>query len=157
MVSEGAPSQKSGATDRQEVFRRLVQSYVQTGKAEYDKGYFEQAVKTFHMAQGYQEYLAADEREQLSSLLVKAQTAIAQRQRALETFLTVNKLIEQDQLREAKNHLERLKDNAFLTEKERAQGIEDEAGRQKYLLENPTHREIITRAEKAGLNALLKL
>ena len=106
MVSEGAPSQKGGATDRQEVFRRLVQSYVQAGKTEYDKGYFEQSVKTFLMAQGYQEYLTADGREQLSALLEKAQTAVNQRKRALETFQTVNTLIKQDKLNEAKKHLE---------------------------------------------------
>ena len=54
MVSVGVSSQQNDATDRQEIFRRLVQSYVQAGKEEYDKGYFNQAVKTFHMAQGYQ-------------------------------------------------------------------------------------------------------
>ena len=72
LTSQGAPSSESGATDRQEVFRRLVQSYVETGKEEYDKGYFEQAVKTFQMAEGYQEYLTAEGREQLGTLTKKA-------------------------------------------------------------------------------------
>jgi len=143
MVSEGAPSQKSGTTDRQDVFRRLVQSYVQTGKTEYDKGYFEQSVKTFHMAQGYQEYLTADGREQLSALLEKARTAVAQRKRALETFQTVQKLIKQDKLDEAKNHLESLKDNAFLTQKERAQITEVLTQINVQISEDKTHSEKI--------------
>jgi Flp pilus assembly secretin CpaC/tetratricopeptide (TPR) repeat protein len=156
-VSEGAPSQKSGATDRQGVFRRLVQSYVQAGKAEYDKSYFEQAVKTFHMAQGYQEYLSADEREQLNSLLEQAQTAIAQRKRALETFQTVNKLVKQDQFREAQNHLERLKDNAFLTKKERAQIAEVLTQIDVQIAEDKTHSEAIRNRKVSTTEMLEKI
>ena len=121
LASQAAPSSESGGTDRQEVFRRLVQSYVQAGKEEYDKGYFEQAVKTFQMAEGYQEYLTPAGREQLGTLTKKAQTAVVEKKRALETFATVNKLIKQNQLTEARTPLEGLSTNEFLTKDERAQ------------------------------------
>jgi hypothetical protein len=54
-ASEFAQSQENGAVSRQEAFRRIVESYFQAGKGQYDKGYYEQALKTFVMAQGYQE------------------------------------------------------------------------------------------------------
>ena len=120
-ISQAAPSQESGATDRQAAFRRLVQSYVQTGKEEYDRGYFEQALKTFQMAEGYQEYLTAAGREQLSTLTKQAQTGTTQRKRTLETFQAVNQLIKQDQLVEAGTLLEGLGASEFLRQDERTQ------------------------------------
>jgi tetratricopeptide (TPR) repeat protein len=120
-MAEATPSQESGATDRQAAFRRLVQNYVQTGKEEYDRGYFEHALKTFHMAEGYQEYLTAAAREQLTALTEKAQTAVAERKRTLETFQTVNDLVKQDRLVEAGTRLKGLTTNEYLTADERAQ------------------------------------
>lgn len=69
-VAEEAPS------DKNEAFRRIVQNYIQAGKEEYDKGSFKQAEKTFLMAQEYQKYLTATEKEQLNELLKKAQNAL---------------------------------------------------------------------------------
>ena len=54
-VSGVTASQENGAGDRRAAFRRLVQSYIQTGKAEYDKRYFAEAEKTFLMAKPYRE------------------------------------------------------------------------------------------------------
>jgi thioester reductase-like protein len=120
-VSSVTASQENGASDRREAFRRLVQSYVQTGSAEYDKRYFAEAEKTFLMAKPYREYLSAAERDQLDALLMKAQTATAERKRALEIFPLVNGLIKQDKLTEAKVRLNSLKASAFLTTNEQAQ------------------------------------
>ena len=92
-VSGLAASQENGAGDRHAAFRRLVQSYVQIGKAEYDKGHFAQAEKTFLMTKPYREYLTPAAREQLDTLLNKTQTAVAERKRALEAFPAVNNLI----------------------------------------------------------------
>jgi len=114
-VSGVAASQENGAGDRKAAFRRLVQSYVRTGKLEYEKRYFGEAEKTFLMAKPYREYLKPAEREQLDALLKKTQTAIAESNRALETFATVNNLIKQDRLTEAKTHLEGLTDSEFLS------------------------------------------
>ncbi len=52
-VSKVAPSQENEGASRQEAIRRIVQTYIQTGQQEYKKGFFEQAAKTFLMAQGY--------------------------------------------------------------------------------------------------------
>ncbi|MEA3226384.1 MAG: hypothetical protein U9Q07_10580, partial [Planctomycetota bacterium] len=123
-VSAVATSQENGAGDRREAFRRLVQSYVQAGKVEYEKRYFGEAEKTFLMAKPYQEYLTPADREQLSALLKNAQTAVAERKRALGMFPMVKSLIEQDKLAEAKKRLENLKTSAFLTKYEQAQIVE---------------------------------
>jgi len=114
-------SQENGATDREAAFRQIVQSYVEAGKGEYNKGYYEQALKTFVMAHGYQEYLTASGREQLRAHLEKAQSAVAKRKLALEKFQTVDNLIKQGKLIEAKTYLENLKNNEFLTKDEKTQ------------------------------------
>ncbi|NQT03466.1 MAG: hypothetical protein HQ580_15675, partial [Planctomycetes bacterium] len=117
-VSQVAPSQESKGTERQKTVRRIVQTYLQTGKGEYAKGFFEQAVKTFQMAQGYEEYLTVAVREELGEFLEKSQIAVLKRKRALETFRTVNELIKRDQLIQAKTYLEKIKENEFLTKEE---------------------------------------
>jgi len=117
-LSEVASSQEGSETERQKTYRRLVETYLKTGQKEYDEGHFEEAVKTFQMAQGYEEYLTAATRELLSEELEKSQIAVLKRKRALDTFRTVNDLIKQDQLKQAKTYLEKIKDNEFLTEQE---------------------------------------
>ncbi|UCE47259.1 MAG: hypothetical protein JSW47_16850, partial [Phycisphaerales bacterium] len=114
-VSGVAVSQENGSGDRRAAFRRLVQSYVRTGKLEYEKRYFGEAEKTFLMAKPYREYLTDAERKELDALLKKAQTAVAQSRRALDTFAAVNNLIKQDKLTEAKTRLESLTDSEFLS------------------------------------------
>ncbi|MFC1603831.1 hypothetical protein ACFL5F_02280, partial [Planctomycetota bacterium] len=116
-----AQSQENGAAAREEAFRRIVQSYVQAGKGEYDKGYYEQSLKTFVMAQGYQEYLTETGRAELHAHLEKTQAAVAKRKLALEKFQAADKLIEQNQLIEAKVQLESLSKNEFLTKDEHTQ------------------------------------
>ena len=120
-LSETVSSQENEATDRQTAFRQIVQSYVEAGKAEYNKGYYEQAVKTFVMAQGYQEYLTAAGREELRAHHEKAQDAAAKRKLALEEFQTADQLITQNRLIEAKTHLENLSKNEFLNKDEQTQ------------------------------------
>ncbi|TFG44909.1 MAG: hypothetical protein E4H40_08880, partial [Candidatus Brocadiia bacterium] len=121
ILSEAVSSQENEATDRQAAFRKIVQSYVEAGKVGYDKGYYEQAVKTFVMAQGYQEYLTVAGREELRAHLDKAQTATAKRKLALEKFQTADQLIKQNRLIEAKTHLENLRSNEFLNKDEQTQ------------------------------------
>ena len=116
-----AQSQENGATDREEAFRRIVHSYVQAGKGAYDKGYYEQALKTFVMAQGYQEYLTESGRQQLYAHLEKTKAAVAQRKLALEKFQAADQLIRQNQLIEAKASLESLNKNEYLTKDEQVQ------------------------------------
>jgi len=120
-ISRVAPSQENEGSERREAIRRIVQTYLQTGQEEYAKGFFEQAVKTFQMAQGYEEHLTVAVREQLGGLLEKSQIAVLKRKRALETFRAVNDLIKRDQLIQAKTYLEKIKDNEFLTKEELTQ------------------------------------
>ncbi|MDT8303576.1 MAG: hypothetical protein RQ760_19000, partial [Sedimentisphaerales bacterium] len=120
-LSTVAPSQENEGSERRESIRRIVQTYLQTGQEEYAKGFFDEAVKTFQMAQGYEEYLTVAMREQLSGLLEKSQIAVLKRKRALETFRAVNDLIKRDQINLAKTYLEKIKDNEYLTKEERVQ------------------------------------
>jgi len=120
-LSQVAPSQENKDVDRQEAIRRIAQTYIQTGQEEYRKGFFEQAVKTFLMAQGYEEYLTVATRERLQELLKESQIAVLERKGALETFRVVNDLIKRDQLIAAKTYLEKIKDSKFLTTEEKEQ------------------------------------
>ncbi|MHC4324620.1 MAG: hypothetical protein ACYSUX_10135, partial [Planctomycetota bacterium] len=113
-----AHSQENGAADRETAFRRIAQSYVQAAKGEYDRGYYEQALKTFAMAQGYQEYLTATGREQLHAHLEKTRAAAARRKLALEKFQAADELIQQNQLIKARANLESLKKDEYLTKEE---------------------------------------
>jgi len=94
-VSQVAPSQEKEGADRQEANRRLVQVFLQLGQEQYDKGFFEEAVKTLLSAREYEEDLTVAVREQLNELLEKSQSqsqqiAVLKRKHALETFWAVN-------------------------------------------------------------------
>jgi len=120
-LSKAVSSQENEATDRQAAFRQIVQSYIEAGKGEYSKGFYEQAVKTFVMAQGYQDYLTATGREELRAHLEQSRSAQAKRKLALEKFQTTDQLIKQNRLIEAKTHLESLSKNEFLNKDEHTQ------------------------------------
>jgi Flp pilus assembly secretin CpaC/tetratricopeptide (TPR) repeat protein len=117
-LSRVAPSADKEGNDRQEIIRRIVQTYIQTGQEEYAKGFYDQAVKTFQMAQDHEKDLTVEVREELSGLLEKSKIAVLKRKRALETFRAVNDFIKQDKLIEAKKYLGKIKDNEFLTKEE---------------------------------------
>ncbi len=118
-VSQVSLSQENKGTEKQEAIRRVVQIFIETGQKEYKEGYYEEAVTTFLMAQGYEKDLTVDVREQLNEFLEKSRIAVLERKRALETFWAVNELIKQDQLIKAKAYLEKIRDNEFLTKEER--------------------------------------
>jgi len=130
-LSETVSSQDNNANDRQTAFRQIVQSYIEAGKVGYNKGYYEQAVKTFVMAQGYQEYLTVAGREELRAHLEKSRAAAAKRKLALEKFQTadqlikqnrlIDQLIKQNRLIDAKAHLESIRSNEFLNKDEQTQ------------------------------------
>jgi len=140
-VSGVMASHEDAAGDRQRAFRRVGQSYVQTGKAEYDKRYFAEAEKTLLMAKPYRRYLSSAERERLDALLKKTQTAIAQRKLALETFQTLDSLIKQDKLAEARTRLDTLKSSELLTDAERTQIVEVVRQLDLQIADDQTHTE----------------
>ena len=102
-----------------ETMHNLVQRMIKVGTTQYERTFYDQAEKTFSMAQGYQEYLSAEERGQLSEFLDKARFAALERNRALEHGQKAGELFREGKLVEAKTSLERIKDNKFLTEQER--------------------------------------
>ena len=113
-----AMSEENDGSERQKTIRRVVQIFIDTGKEEYGKGYFEGSVITFQMAQEYEKDLTVAVREQLGGLLKKSQIAVLERQSARDTFRRVDDLIKHDQLSQAKTNLEKIKDNEYLTKEE---------------------------------------
>jgi type II secretory pathway component GspD/PulD (secretin) len=115
-----APSQEEGA-DKDRIIRQIVYNYIQVGADQYVKGFYDEAEKTFLMAQGYQEYLTVTERQQLEGFLVKTREAASQRKRIVETYQGIMVLLSRDQYAKAKEELEKIKDSQFLTKAEKAQ------------------------------------
>ncbi|UCG58500.1 MAG: hypothetical protein JSU70_03125, partial [Phycisphaerales bacterium] len=106
-------------TGDDEVMQRVVQYLLRVGTDQYDRGYYDQAEKTFLMAQGYEEYLTAAERSEVEMRLKRARAAVLGRARALQDMQTAQGLIAQGGTAEAKAYLEKIKDSEFLTDKER--------------------------------------
>lgn len=116
-LSDVAPSQPSGA-DKEKIVRQVAQKWIEVGAEQYKRGYFKAAKQSFLLAQDYQEYLTADEREKLTALLEKTHKGILERERILETIQTADGLIKQGELIKAKARLEEIKDSEFLTKAE---------------------------------------
>ncbi|MGD2095617.1 MAG: hypothetical protein PVH77_11470, partial [Phycisphaerales bacterium] len=148
-ISNLALSQENEGDDRGAAIRRIVQTYIQTGQDEYKKGFYDQSVKTFLMAQGWEEYLTAAMRRQLNEHLQKSQAAALKRRGALDTFRKVDELIKMDRLVEARASLEKIRDNEFLTKLERKQIAEVFRQIDAQLIEDKS------RLEKAKRNELL--
>jgi type II secretory pathway component GspD/PulD (secretin) len=157
IISNTATSQANGVADRQQAFRRIIQSYIQTGQEEYQRGFYEQAEKTFLMAQGYQQYLTAAGREHLAALIMQAQTAAANRKHALDAIQSANNLILQDKLIEAKAALETIRSNEFLTENEQAQISEVLQQINTQLIEDKEHSNKVEAGKLAAAEKLEKI
>jgi type II secretory pathway component GspD/PulD (secretin) len=116
-LSDVAPSQPSEA-DKEKIVRQVAQRWIQVGAEQYKRGYFKAAKQSFLLAQDYQKYLTADEREKLTALLEKTHKGILERERILETIRTADGLVKQGELIKAKARLEEIKDSEFLTKAE---------------------------------------
>jgi type II secretory pathway component GspD/PulD (secretin) len=116
-LSEVAPSQPSEA-DKEKIVRQVAQRWIQVGAEQYKRGYFKAAKQSFLLAQDYQEYLTADEREKLTALLEKTHKGILAREYILEAIRTADGLIKQGERIKAKARLEEIKDSEFLTKAE---------------------------------------
>jgi hypothetical protein len=117
-LSEVAPAQ-SNTADSKDVVRQVAQKWIQIGAEQYKRGYFRAAEQSFLRAQDYNEYLTADEREQLTALLNKTHAGVVERERILEAIRAADELVKQGELDEAKSHLANIKDSEFLTNEER--------------------------------------
>jgi type II secretory pathway component GspD/PulD (secretin) len=116
-----APSQEIGTEEQKKVVRKVAQKWIQDGMAQYDRSFFKLAERSFLRAQDYKDYLTADENKKLSELIEQTHLAVLERQRILEHIQTADLLIRQGDLTKAKAHLEKVKDNKYLTEAERKQ------------------------------------
>jgi Flp pilus assembly secretin CpaC len=117
-LSGVAPTQP-GEADKEKIVRQVAQKWIEVGAEQYKRGYFKAAKQSFLLAQDYQKYLTADEREKLTALLEKTQKGILERERILEIIRTADRLVKQGEPIKAKAKLEEVKDSEFLTEAER--------------------------------------
>jgi len=122
-VAGVAPSQDGGAGEKESI-RQLVRTYIEKAADQLDGGAYSEAEKTLLMAQNFQELLRPDQREQLQDMVDKAHILAVNRERADETFRAVNELILRDQLEQAKDRLDKIRNNQSLTDDERKQIVE---------------------------------
>ena len=104
---------------KQEVLRQVAQDWIQVGMGLYRRRSYEAAERSFLRAQEYQKYLIAAERGKLNELLKEAHIAALERKYILEHIQKAYKSVNQNQLIETKAHLEKVRDNEFLTKTER--------------------------------------
>ncbi len=119
-VTEVTQSQTSEA-DAYIAYNKIAKSWIQKGTNQYNEGLFEEAEKSLSQAKSYGKYLNTTESKQLNELLEKTRVAAFERKRTSETYKLVAELIKQDNLAEAKAHLETLKNYTSLREEEQAQ------------------------------------
>jgi hypothetical protein len=103
------------------VSREVVQDWIQVGISQSKKGLYEQAEKSFLAAQEYQEYLTAEEQNQLEKYIAEANQAVVERQPVLEHIKKARELLSQGQPVKARAHYEKVRKSPYLTEQERKQ------------------------------------
>jgi len=89
------------------------------GQKQYDSGSYDQAQKTFQMAQVYKDYLDPVEQRKLQSLQAKAGSAAVERKRVLEAKQAADESRRKGDAVAARARLESIKNSEFLTEQER--------------------------------------
>jgi len=105
--------------DERKAVKQVAQNWIQIGTKQYQKGLYRAAEQSFLYALDYREYLTDAEREKLNELLEKTHIAAAERKRILGSIQTANELVKRGELRKARVYLDRVKENAFLTEQEK--------------------------------------
>jgi len=120
-VLSGVSLSQANNKDRTEAVREMAKAFIERGTEQYELGRYLEAERSLLRALDYQKYLTAATREELNGLLEKAHTAVVERERILEHIRAAEKLIKQDQLIEARLHLEEVKGSGVLSEDERGQ------------------------------------
>lgn len=110
---------------KQKVLRQVAQDWIQVGMGLYRRRSYEAAERSFLRAHEYQKYLIAAERGKLNKLLKEAHIAALERKYILEHIQKAYKSVNQNRLIETKAHLEKVRDNEFLTkaEQEKLNGL----------------------------------
>ncbi|MCU0917508.1 MAG: hypothetical protein MUC88_23530, partial [Planctomycetes bacterium] len=99
--------------------RHLGQYMMRVGQEQYDRGLYDQAQKTFQMAQGYKAYLDAEEQRALQSLEQKAGSAAVERQRVVAARQAAEESRRKGDFAAARAALESIQRSEVLTEIER--------------------------------------
>jgi hypothetical protein len=103
------------------VSRETAQDWIQVGISQSKKGLYEQAEKSFLAAREYQEYLTAEEQNQLEKQIAEAHNGVVDRQPVLEHIKKAQELLAQGQPVKARAHYEQACKSPYLTEQERKQ------------------------------------
>ena len=124
IMSQVAPCQ----TDKEKTVRHVAEKWIQVGVEQYQRGFYNNAERSFLRALDYQQYLSAAEQQKLSDLLEKTHIAVLERKRILGHLQTADELVKKGERIRAKAHLEKVKDSEYLTEGERqliVEGLEN--------------------------------
>lgn len=111
---------ESNGSGKEKIARQVAKNYIQIGTEQFRRGQYVSAEKTLLMAQDYQQYLTAAEREQLNELINKTHTAALGLSRIRDDVRKATKLFTSGNLAEAKKLLEDIKDSEFLTRQDAA-------------------------------------
>lgn len=118
-VLSATAASEPGEADKGKVVRQVAQKWIEVGAEQYKRGYFKAAKQSFLLAQDYQEYLTAAEREKLTALLEKTHKGILAREYILGAIREADELVKQGEPIKAQARLEEIKDDEYLTDAER--------------------------------------
>ncbi|MHC4396324.1 MAG: hypothetical protein ACYS1A_11785 [Planctomycetota bacterium] len=118
-MSEGQVNE----VNKRQIIRQVIQNWVEVGAKQYERGFYQQAEKSFLQALEYREYLTAAEHIRIDKLLKKTGAESLGRKRITEYIQTAKELIERGELITARAYLERIKDSKSLSKTERKQII----------------------------------
>jgi len=107
--------------DKERIIRQVAEYWIQVGDRQYERGLYTHAQKSLQNALAYEQYLTAEQISKLGRLLQKVTETAGQRAQILQRIRAANDLIKQNRLIEAREHLETVRYNQYLTADERRQ------------------------------------
>ena len=107
--------------DKERIIRQVAEYWIQVGARQYERGLYTHAQKSLQNALAYEQYLTAEQISKLGRLLQKVTETAGQRAQILQRIRAANDLIKQNRLIEAREHLETVRYNQYLTADERRQ------------------------------------
>jgi tetratricopeptide (TPR) repeat protein len=118
-AAEAKPEQQE--QEKARVLREAAQNWISVGAAQYKRGFFAEAEKSFTIASGYQEYLTVPEQKGLNVFFEKAHKAGLEREIVMGHIRMARDLVRQGQPIKARAHFEKVRNSEYLTEQERKQ------------------------------------
>ncbi len=104
-VSQGLFAQVDEANKRQ-VVRSVARNYIEAGMKQFERGFYAAAKQSLSRAKDYEAYLTQEEQNQLNALLIKAQTAVSEREQIAEYFQAAEQLMQIEKQLEAKRQIQ---------------------------------------------------